>query len=143
MDAIFFLFFFLIAGFIVYNFIKIISRQIQEKQKNDDAPILDIPVIVVEKRVETKTSSRTNRNNHTTHSSYNIYKITFEHLHNGNRHTFSMDEPEFNQIIEEDIGYLTYQRKRYHYFTRDFMAGNEVPSQTNTNTQGDVPLKIE
>ena len=141
MEAFVLLFIFLVGAFVIISFIKIISNQIGEKRKNDDAPVLDIPVVVVEKRVQTITRS----NSHDSFSTRNDFKIIFEHLHNGNRHTFSMDESEFDQIIEDDIGYLTFQRKRYHGFVRDFTAGNS-PSYKNTNPQNtieDVPLKIE
>ena len=53
MDAIFFLFSFLILGFIIHT----LYKGIIEKKKNDKAPILRIPVVVVEKRVITSTST--------------------------------------------------------------------------------------
>jgi hypothetical protein len=143
MEGLFFIFFFAIAGFILFNFFKTISNQIIEKQKNDQAPILKIPVIVVEKRVQTKTSSRTSSNNRTTHTTYNTFKITFEHIHNQKRHTFSIDESEFDLIVEDDIGYLTYQRKRYHGFVRDYNAKHYNGNQDTNTSINDVQLKIE
>jgi hypothetical protein len=143
MEGLFFIFFFAIAGFILYNFYKIISNQIQEKRKNDQAPILKIPVVVVEKRVQTTTSSSTDSNNHTTHSTYNTFKITFEHIHKRNRHTFSIREAEFDLIVEDDIGYLTYQRKRYHGFVRDYNAKHYNARQDTNTAIDDVQLKLE
>lgn len=140
MEAVFFIFFFLIFGFIVSIFYKIISNGIIEKRKNDKAPILQIPVVVVEKRVKTNTSTSMNDDNYNDSSTWHTYKITFEHLHTGIRHTFTMNESKFDKIIEDDIGYLTYQRKRYHSFQRDEGAAE---FDNDASFRGDLQFKIE
>jgi len=125
MDAIFFLFSFLILGFIIHT----LYKGIIEKKKNDKAPILRIPIVVVEKRFITSTSTNSDNESSTWHT----YKITFEHLQNGIRHTFTVNESKFDKIIEDDIGYLTYQRKRYHFFERDESAAEFEDSTSSTN----------
>ncbi|WP_298518107.1 DUF2500 domain-containing protein [uncultured Kordia sp.] len=99
-------------------------KTINEKVLNNRAPVLEIPVKVVEKRVQ-----RRNRNkNH----SRNVFKVIFEDLDTAERHTFSVTESEFDQMVENDIGYLSYQRKRFHAFQRDELAAefeDEVSSK--------------
>jgi hypothetical protein len=51
-----------------------------------------------------------------------------------------VDELEFDQIVKGDIGYLKYQRKRYHAFQRDALAA-EFEEDTTSNT--DRQFKIE
>ena len=113
---------------IVYS----IVNGINEKVQNNSAEVLEIPVKVVDKRVQTR---QRNKN-----YSKNIFKVTFEDLDTNERHTFSMSEREFDQIVEDDIGYSFYQRKRYHSFQRDELAAEfEEDSSSKSATQ----FKIE
>ncbi len=99
-----------VTVFIVYS----IFNKVNESVLTNRAPILEIPVKVVEKR----TQIRQRNKNH----ARNVFKATFEDLDTTERHTFSMSEAEFDQIVEDDIGYLKYQRKRFHTFQRDKLA---------------------
>jgi hypothetical protein len=94
---------------LVYN----IFMSVNEKVLNTSAEVTEIPVKVVEKRTQIENGSERH---------YNIFKITFEDLDTLERHTFKMSEKVFDQIVEDDIGYLTYQRKRFHSFQRDELA---------------------
>ena len=135
-----------IIPFLLFSIVLIVfiaGPKIIEKRKNDNAPIRTIPVIVLEKRIQTKTSSSTDANNNTSYSSYNTFKIIFEHIHKGERHTFSVKESEYDLIVKDDIGYLTYQRKRFKGFVRDYNAKHYNPNHTSKASVADVTLKLE
>lgn len=127
-DAFFVIIVITIGVFVVYS----IFNGINEKVKNNNAPVLEIPVKVVDKRVQTR---QRNEN-----YSKNIFKVTFEDLDTTERHTFTLNELEFDQIVEDDIGYLNYQRKRYHSFQRDKLAAE---FEDDTSSKGDRQFKIE
>lgn len=128
MDSQFDMFFVIVivsaAAFIVYS----ISKKINETILDSRVPVLEIPVKVIEKRVLSG-----NRNKH---HSRTIFKVTFEDLDTSERHTFSISETEFDEIVEDDIGYLKFQRKRYHTFQRD-----ELAAEFEDETSG--PLRID
>jgi len=117
------------AVFMVYSF----SKKIKGKG-NKDAQTLEIPVKVIEKRVQIRHRNK--------HHSKNVFKIMFEDLDTQERHTFVISEATYDQIIENDIGYLRYQRKRFQAFQRDELAQYFEDSEhksASTNKQ----LKIE
>ncbi|MGH1386960.1 DUF2500 domain-containing protein [Kordia sp.] len=127
-DALFVIVVITIGVFIVYS----IFNGINEKVQNNNAPVLEIPVKVVDKRVQ---SRQRNKN-----YSKNVFKVTFEDLDTAERHTFKISEPEFDQIAENDIGYLNYQRKRFHSFQRDKLAAE---FEDDTSSKNSTQFKIE
>ena len=127
-DAIFVIMIIVIVVSVAFSVFKNVNGSIQ----NNKAPILEIPVRVMEKRVQRR---KRNKN-----FSRNVFKVIFEDLDTLERHTFTVDELEFDQIVEGDIGYLKYQRKRYHAFQRDALAA-EFEEDTTSNT--DTQFKIE
>jgi len=127
-DMIFVIFIIAAVVFVAYS----IFNGINEKILNNRAAVLEIPVKVVHKSLQTR---QRNKN-----YSKNIFKVTFEDLDTEERHTFSVNEAVFDQIIEDDIGYLKYQRKRYHSFQRDKLAAE---FEEDTSSKSDMQYKIE
>lgn len=116
--------------FIVYS----ISKKVGKIKPNEKASVLEIPVKVVEKRVQIQ---QRNQN-----YSRNIFKIIFEDLDTLERHTFSIRESIYNQIIENDIGYLHHKGKRFHSFQRDELA-QYFEETEDSSSQSNTQLKIE
>ncbi|MBF0198047.1 MAG: DUF2500 domain-containing protein [Planctomycetes bacterium] len=110
--------------FVIGSLVFKATSGVAEWSNNNSLPVLEVPAIVVNKRVDTKIRRHrhnhgTNHIGHTSTSSSNTYYITFENKDNSERHVFSVNQREFDQIIENDSGYLTHQGTRYHKFNRD------------------------
>ncbi|MFK7749390.1 MAG: DUF2500 domain-containing protein [Kordia sp.] len=116
---------------IVVGTVSVIFKSINEKLLNSKAPVLEIPVKVVDKRVQARKGSEDH---------YNVFKVTFEDLDTNERHTFKLSESKFDKIAQDDIGYLNYQRKRFHSFQRDKLAAEFEQEATK---KSDMQFKIE
>ncbi|WP_066062841.1 DUF2500 domain-containing protein [Neobacillus soli] len=106
MVIIFPLFFILIAGIILFVFIK----GIKEWSKNNKQPRLNVDAVVVSKRTEVSGGG-------TDHHSSTWYHVTFQ-VESGDRMEFSVNGREYGLLAEGDTGELVFQGTRYHTFTR-------------------------
>lgn len=98
--------FLIVFGGIAFSLIKGIVTW----ANNNHSPILTVPVKVVTKR----TNIRGGSNNS---GAYTSYYITFE-VQNGERQELKVNGRDFGQLVEGDIGILTYQGTRFHTFER-------------------------
>ncbi|KPN95803.1 DUF2500 domain-containing protein [Lysinibacillus sp. ZYM-1] len=98
--------FLIVFGGIAFSLIKGIVTW----SNNNHSPILTVPVKVVTKR----TNIRGGSNNS---GAYTSYYITFE-VQNGERQELKVNGRDFGQLVEGDIGILTYQGTRFHTFER-------------------------
>lgn len=101
--------FIIVIGGIVFVAIKVLA----EWQHNNTQPIVSITAQVVAKRVNVSGHSSSNSSG----STWTYYYCTFEDEHS-NRHEFGVSGSEYGQLVEGDLGVLTYQGTRYHYFQR-------------------------
>ncbi|HEY9602136.1 MAG TPA: DUF2500 domain-containing protein [Allocoleopsis sp.] len=104
--------FIIVPIFIVIGFIIILGRTLfaaikalAERQHNNRQPIVFVTAQVVAKRIKASGSTST------------YYYCTFEDEHS-NRHEFCVSGSEYGLLVEGDLGVLTYQGTRYHYFQR-------------------------
>lgn len=111
--TIFFIFFFLILGLILYSIIRGIARQEKEKRANDNSPILDVHATIVSKRQDVSSygSSENGRRVDTT------YYVTFQ-VESGDRLELNVTGTQFGMMIEGDIGMLRFQGTRFLEFKR-------------------------
>lgn len=101
--------FVIVIGGILFTVVKAIV----EWQHNNMQPILSVASRVIAKR--TQVSGHVSSNHSGTTSTY--YYCTFEDEH-GQRHEFRISGKEYGQLVERDLGTLTYQGTRYHGFQR-------------------------
>ncbi|MBD1918076.1 MULTISPECIES: DUF2500 domain-containing protein [Cyanophyceae] len=99
----------IVVGAIVFTIIKAIVKW----QHNNTQPILSVASQVVAKR--TRVSGRVSPNRGGKTSTY--YYCTFED-ERGQRHEFRISGKEYGQLVEGDLGTLTYQGTRYRGFQR-------------------------
>ncbi|AJK86161.1 DUF2500 domain-containing protein [Lysinibacillus fusiformis] len=98
--------FFIVFGSIAFSLIKaIVTWSI-----NNQSQTLTVPAKVVSKR----TNIRGGTNNS---AAYTSYFITFEERH-GERQEFKVKGRDFGQLVEGDIGFITFQGTRFHTFER-------------------------
>ena len=109
-DIIFPILFVLIFGIIIFSFIKGIGQW----SKNNKEPVLSVIARVVTKRSSVSTHHHGN-NNHI--SSSTTYYTTFE-VESGDRMEFTVSGREYGNLVEGDVGKLTFQGTRYHGFER-------------------------
>ena len=86
-----------------------IKKAVDENRANDLSPIVSVPALVVAKRSNVSGGGET--------MTSTTYYATFE-LEDGERMEFNVRGAEYGLLTEGDHGTLTYQRKRYHGFTR-------------------------
>ncbi|ODV54108.1 MULTISPECIES: DUF2500 domain-containing protein [Lysinibacillus] len=98
--------FFIVFGSIAFSLIKAIVIW----SKNNHSQTLTVPAKVVTKRTNIRGGS-----NNT--AAYTSYFITFEER-NGERQELKVNGRDFGQLVEGDIGLLTYQGTRFHTFER-------------------------
>ena len=112
MFSVFYFIFGLALVYIIGSLLLKAFKSINEKTLNDQSPVLKIPAIVVEKRVQTQ-----NQTHYVDDDNYvsikNEFIIIFENIQNSNRLAFEVHEDVYNTIVKDDVGYLTYQRKRF------------------------------
>ena len=121
MFSAFYFIFALALFYIIGNLFFKSFKKINENALNNQAPILKIPAVVVEKRVQTQDRTYYGDDDHSV-SIKNEFIIIFENIQNGNRFAFEVYEDVYNAIVKDDIGYLTYQRKRFLGFEIDYTA---------------------
>lgn len=94
--------FVIVIGMIIFT----IGSNIKQGIKNNNSPLLTVPAEVASKRIHVQgDNSRT------------TYYITFE-VQSGDRMEFSIAGKEYGQLVEQDLGLLTFQGTRYISFER-------------------------
>lgn len=107
-DLIFILFFIVFAFIIISN--------ISSYVKNSKAPIITVEAKIISKRLNVSHHTH-NNDNHTHHTTSTTYYITFETEH-GERLELSLSGRMYGQLIEGDMGELTYQGEWFKDFKR-------------------------
>lgn len=96
------LIFILVFGFIIFSILSSIKQGI----KNNNSPLLTVPAEVAAKRIHVQgDNSRT------------TYYVTFE-VQSGDRMEFTVEGKEYGQLVEQDVGLLSFQGTRYISFER-------------------------
>ena len=95
---------------VIGSFIFMAIKGITTWSKNNQSPELIVPAEVVTKR--SKTSG-----GHGDSSSSTWYYVTFQ-VQSGDRIELGVNGSEFGQLVEEDLGILTFQGSRYKGFER-------------------------
>lgn len=137
MFSVFYFIFGLALVYIIGSLLLKAFKSINEKTLNDQSPVLKIPAIVVEKRVQTQNQTHYGDDDNYV-SIKNEFIIIFENIQNGNRLAFEVHEDVYNTIVKDDVGYLTYQRKRFLDFEIDFTAQHVdfgVQNESDTTTE--------
>lgn len=94
--------FVIVIGMIIFT----IGSSIKQGIKNNNSPLLTVPAEVASKRIHVQgDNSRT------------TYYITFE-VQSGDRMEFSIAGKEYGQLVEQDLGLLSFQGTRYISFER-------------------------
>lgn len=99
----------LVIGITIFSIIKAIAQW----QHNTTQPILSVASRVVAKRTRVRGHVSPDRGGRT----ITYYYCTFED-ERGQRHEFRLSGKEYGQLVEGDLGTLTYQGTRYHGFQR-------------------------
>lgn len=91
-----------VFGMIIFTVVSNIRQGI----KNNNSPLLTVPAEIVSKRIHVQgDNSRT------------TYYVTFE-VQSGDRMEFTIDGTEYGQLVEQDLGLLSFQGTRYLSFER-------------------------
>lgn len=96
----------LVAGIILFTFIK----GIKTWSDNNKQPRLKVVAVVVSKRLQVSGGGDD-------HHSSTWYYVTFQ-FESGDRKEFSVGGQEYGLLAEGDIGEIEFQGTRYHGFTR-------------------------
>lgn len=94
--------FFIVFGIIIFTIISNVKQGI----KNNNSPLLTVPVKVTSKRIHVQ-----GEHSHTT------YYVTFE-VQSGDRMELIVDGKEYGMLVEKDVGLLSFQGTRYISFER-------------------------
>ncbi len=110
-----------VIGFVVVIGL-IIARSIQgarQWKRNNDSPILTVDATVVTKRTDVHHHHHhhTGDTHHHMSTSSTTYYATFE-VSSGDRLEFNIRDTEYGQLVERDVGKLTFQGTRYLGFER-------------------------
>ncbi len=110
-----------VIGFVVVIGL-IIARSIQgarQWKRNNDSPILTVDATMVTKRADVHHHHHhhTGDTHHHMSTSSTTYYATFEVL-SGDRLEFTVRDTEYGQLVEGDVGKLTFQGTRYLGFER-------------------------
>ncbi|HQU86706.1 MAG TPA: DUF2500 domain-containing protein [Pyrinomonadaceae bacterium] len=105
-------FFIAVAGFILFVFVRIVSRYLAEKRYNDSQPVLTKDVTVTGKRNAVSGGSGDS-------AVSTSYYATFEFADTKERAEFTVPSKEYGLMAEDDTGKLTFQGRRYLSFTRN------------------------
>ncbi|MBU5483675.1 DUF2500 domain-containing protein [Clostridium sp. MSJ-11] len=100
--------------FIVFAFV--IISNISNYAKNSKAPVITTEAKIITKRIDVSNHTH-NHNDHHTHHTSTTYYITFQTEH-GERLELSLSGRMYGQLIEGDIGELTYQGEWFKDFKR-------------------------
>ncbi|MEH7072716.1 DUF2500 domain-containing protein [Neobacillus drentensis] len=106
MFTIFPIFFIVVAGIILFTFIK----GIKTWSNNNKQPRLNVNAFVVSKRTEVSGGGNDSH-------SRTWYYVTFQ-FESGDRMEFGVNGQEYGLLAEGDNGELSFQGTRYHGFTR-------------------------
>jgi Protein of unknown function (DUF2500) len=98
---------------VIVGLLVAIVRAIGRWQYNNQQPVVSVQAQVVTKR--TRVSGRRSDGYRSRTSTF--YYCTFEDQQGG-RHEFKVAGQEYGQLVEGDLGTLTYQGSRYHGFKR-------------------------
>lgn len=113
-SVVFMIVFLLILGFIIVG----IVQSIQQRQKNNASPVLEVEARLVTKRSDVSRYRSHTNNNHVHNASHTSYFATFE-VQSGDRLEFTVTGEEYGQLAEHDAGKLTFQGTRYLAFNRN------------------------
>ena len=94
--------FIIVFGGIIFT----IFSSLKQGIKNNNSPLLTVPVKVVSKRMHVQGD-----HSHTT------YYVTFE-VQSGDRMELRVDGNEYGMLVEQDVGLLSFQGTRYVSFER-------------------------
>ncbi|WP_347707899.1 DUF2500 domain-containing protein [Clostridium sp. 'deep sea'] len=108
--------FFLIFGIVICTFIVSMFRGIALWSSNNSKPKETKSVNVVSKRTH-NWSSHSGTGTHHHSRSRTSYYVTFE-FENGDRIELHVSGEKYGEMVEGDIGMLTYQGTRFHDFER-------------------------
>jgi hypothetical protein len=111
-SSIFPLFFILVFALIFFQLFK----GIKQWNHNNQQPVLTVNAKVVSKRSHVSRHAHSH-DNHVHHHSSTSYFITFE-FDSGDRLEFHVNSSEYGQLVEGDLGSLTFQGTRYLKFER-------------------------
>lgn len=111
-STIFPLFFLLVFGVIIFQ----IFKGLKQWNYNNQQPVLTVNTKVVSKRTHVSRNAHTH-DNHIHHHSRTSYYTTFE-FDSGDRLELHVHSHEYGQMVEGDIGNLTFQGTRYLKFER-------------------------
>ena len=109
-----------VIGFVVVIGL-IIARSIQgarQWKRNNDSPMLTVDATVITKRTDVHHHHHHHAGNaHHMSTSSTTYYATFEVL-SGDRLEFTVRDTEYGQLVEGDVGKLTFQGTRYLGYER-------------------------
>lgn len=104
--------FVLIIGTIIF---RLVQGGIQWN-KNNNSPVLTVPVRIVSRRSDVSHNTHHQNNMHH-HTSSTTYYVTFE-FESGDRLELHVPDREYGYLVEGDTGKLTFQGTRYKGFER-------------------------
>ncbi len=109
----------IIISLIIFGFLIVsIFQGIQQRNRDNQSPILDVGALIVAKRTEVHSyQHHNNDSHHVDHTSRTTYYVTFE-VQSKDRLEFVVSGVEFGQLAEGDTGKLTFQGSRYLGFER-------------------------
>ncbi len=110
------LFFLTILAFVIFGFVRAIKNYIS----NATSPILDVAAKVVGKRTQVTRHAHHGQHGHMHHSTRTQYFVTFE-LDDGERIELVSNGKQYGQLVEGDIGMLTYQGEWFKNFDREHL----------------------
>ena len=111
--GLFFIFFILVIGIILFTIIKGIAQW----GHNNQQPVLSVTARITGKRADTRHHNHM-ANDHMHHSSSTTYYATFE-VESGDRVELRVSASEYGMLAEDDYGKLTFQGTRYLGFERE------------------------
>ncbi|MEG0471533.1 MAG: DUF2500 domain-containing protein [Solibacillus sp.] len=94
--------FIIVFGSIIFA----VFSSIKQGIKNNNSPLLSVPAQVVTKRTTVQGDN-----------SYTTYFVTFE-VQSGDRMEFKVKGEQFGQLVEKDLGVLSFQGSRFISFER-------------------------
>lgn len=104
--------FVIVIGGIIFN----VVNGIGQWRKNEQTPRLSVPSEIKSKRTYVSSHAYAH-DDHPTHRTSTSYYVTFE-FSSGDRSEFKIPGKEYGQLVEGDVGILTFQGTRYLGFER-------------------------
>ena len=109
--------FFLAFAMFFVGFLLILFKGLKQWNKNNNSPLLTVPVTVVSKRTNVSHHHHAGEHHHSSMST--TYYVTFQ-VESGDRMELHLDGSQFGLIVEGDRGLLTFQGTRFLEFRRQF-----------------------